>query len=225
MTAFSSFTTWCFAFLLFLSPPAARGKWQERMGDRVPVAQRETRIEGEARYLSIASDFTEVVFAPDFVPLFPGKHGRARTVALGSAVAHTESGLRVDVDFGLGKEGMGDNGRSFCLFQIQTGKTGIVPVGNETMRTWKGRDLVTDRKKCIRAGFEMIRMSLAACRHLENPRDHLSAYTTGSCRDNEPESRRKIDLAARILRIGKLPDETSPPVDGSAVQAAAHASP
>jgi len=215
------FSVWCFCVLMFLSPPAARAKWQERMGDRVPVSQRETLDEGRLRYAQIAHDFVAVVFSPDFVPLFPGKHGRARTVALGVAVAHTESGMRKDVDLGLGPDGMGDNGRSFCLFQIQTGKgNGTVPAGppDSEMRTWTGRQLVEKRQRCIRAGLEMIRMSLATCSRptadgtplLKDKRDWLSAYTTGTCRDNEPESRRKLSLADRVLRLFPLPPERGP---------------
>lgn len=199
------FLIWVYALVLFASPVDKRAAWQEQAGDAVPVAQRETRSEGQARYWSIAKDIVRVTEDPEVAPLYPGPDGWARTVALLVAVGKTESAFRKDVDEGSAR---GDHGRSWCLFQIQTGR-GHVAVGSPTMRTWTGPDLVKDREKCVRVAIEMLRQSLGACRRLAEP-DRLSAYTSGQCLSDERESRRKTRLASALLQRMPAPARELP---------------
>lgn len=221
------FAAWVFALLLFVCPLEERAAWHARLGDKVPVAQRETPEERADRYVAIAVAIAAVVTDPDVPPLFAGTTGRLRTTELLVAVAKSESDLRRDVDRGEGPEGRGDHGRSWCLFQIQAGTRGHVPAGPPEVRAWTGADLVADHRRCVRAAVEMLRVSLGACRH-EAFLDRLSAYTTGRCQPNEPASRRKLQLAYRLQakrpRDGSLteapPSETASPAHGTVAHAA-----
>jgi hypothetical protein len=75
--------------------------------------------EGKARYGLIANAVFQAVVQNK--PVFSGSKARVRTAALILAVSMFESAYRKDVDMNLGKEGRGDNGRSWCLMQIQLG--------------------------------------------------------------------------------------------------------
>jgi len=205
-SALSPFALWIFSLLLLLASPEKREAFQRGTDRPVPVEQRETSEEGRARYGSIARDLDEVLSAPDQALLFRGKKGKARTAALVLAVAYLESGFRKDVDFGEGKLGRGDHGRSHCLMQIQTGKgAGTVPSTDPVVAAWTGAALVADRKKCFRAGIAMLAQSLGQCRTLKDERDRLSAYTTGTCQDDQGESRVRWGWARRILAMLPVP--------------------
>lgn len=175
---------WVVATILMLAPyrPPEEGSitWRRFKPDASKEAHR-------ARIESISSDLVDVVEA---APPLPGMT-RANTIRLMLSIAFFESGFQRDVDLGLGKHGRGDFGKSFCLMQIQTGK-GKVPIHDEEIGAWTGQDLVDDRKKCFRAGLELLRRSMGACRGVkdddgENLRGAslISAYTTGKCTKNE----------------------------------------
>ncbi len=228
MTPFSVLLLWTFSLLCLVVPPESRAAFQEKSGRIIPREQRETAAEGRLRYQSIAEDLVAVVTDPEVKPLFPGKRGRERTIVVTVAVAVFEGGLRRDVDLGEGKLARGDHGRSHCLMQIQTGiGQGTVPAKDPVVSTWTGADLTRDRKKCFRAGIEMMRQSMAACKDLPEG-DRLSAYTTGTCREDEPASRSRVHYARKILSMLPLPkrEEALPsPPAAAASPASAHAAP
>lgn len=228
MTPLAVFQAWVFAILLLISPPERRSEFQKNTSRVLPTEQRETTEEGRARYEAIARDLTAVVFEEETKPLFPGKRGRERTVAVVLAVAQLESGFRKDVDLGAGRLGRGDHGRSWCLMQVQAGTTGTVPSGSAITRGYTGADLVADRKKCFRAGIEMLRQSLSACK--DQPlKDRLAVYASGSCDKGLAESRVRMALAGRITKLLPFPEETPAPAPetnlAGASSSLAHAAP
>lgn len=178
---------WTFAVLLALAPFRASPHDRPLTWQRyAPDASREAYDE---RMKSIAEDATAVV--REHEPL-PGL-SRANTLRLVLSVAFFESGFQRDVDFGTGKFGRGDFGRSWCLMQIQVGKGTVgqlVRTIPEDMRDWKGLDLVSDRRKCFRAGLEMMRRSMAGC-----PRAGLSIYASGKCDPDETKGRARMRFA------------------------------
>ena len=207
MTPIAVFQAWILALLLLLSPPERRAEFQRNAQRVLPAEQKETAEEGHVRFADIARDLAAVLYEEETKPLFPGKRGRERTAAVVLAVAHLESGFRKDVDLGVGKIGRGDHGRSWCLMQVQAGVTGTVPSGNDLTRTYTGSDLVTDRKKCFRAGIEMIRQSLSACR--DQPlKDRLAVYASGSCDKGLAESQMRMALAGRITKLLPFPAQS-----------------
>ena len=161
----------------------------------------ETREEALARYGEIAEALIDVIYDPEVRPLFSGPTGRARTASLLLGVMFWETGFRRDVDLGLGKDARGDNGRSWCLMQINIGK-GTTPNGLH------GEDLVTDRRACFTEGLRVIRGSFQACRRL--PLEYrLSAYASGSCDKGQDKSKQRVGTGmqwytnSRTLRLFK----------------------
>jgi len=213
------FSAWIFAILIAIASPEKRDDYQKQLlhPSVSPAMQaraglpdaRETKEEGEARYREIAADLDAVLSTEK--PLFGGKNGKIWTAAVMLSFMKLESGLRLDVDKGKGKWGRGDYGRSFCLMQLQmSGKKGEghVQIAHPEMETWTGLDVVSDRKKCFRAGLEILRRSIGACQTGVNAAgeivplamaDRFSAYTKGTCRENEPESRMKWSVASKLF--------------------------
>jgi len=227
----SPFAAWIFTILIAIASPEKRDEYQkqllhpsvsEAMRARVGLPHsRETKEEGEARYREIAIHLDEVLSTEK--PLFGGKNGKAWTAFTMLSVMKGESGLRLDVDKGTGKWGRGDFGRSFCNMQLQmSGKRGegTVQIAHPEMGTWTGLDVLADRKKCLRAGLEILRRSLGACQTGANAAgeivpltmaDRFSAYTKGKCLENEPESRKKWSYASRLFdRFSKSAPAPSP---------------
>lgn len=200
-----SVIAWIVAALFSLAPFAATREgrpltWQRFGAD----ASREVY---EARIRSIAEDAAAVV--RDVAPL-PGL-SRSGTLRLMLSVAYFESGFQKDVDYGTGKYGRGDFGRSWCLMQIQVGKGTVgqlVRTMPDDMRDWTGPDLVSDRKKCFRAGLEMLRRSMAGC-----PKARLSIYATGKCDPDEPKGRQRLRFAWGTVLGRPFPKDgfSSPP--------------
>jgi hypothetical protein len=157
---------------------------------------KESKEDAKDRYESIALDLAKVVYNPNSKPIFNGKYGRARTAMLMISVAFFESGFRRDIDYGLGKFARGDKGKSWCLMQMHIGN-GKTPEG------WSGQDLVQDRTKCFTAGLNAMRRSFSACRK-QDTLDRLSAYATGSCKDNQTESRSRVGFAVTLISRYKV---------------------
>jgi hypothetical protein len=134
------------------------------------------------------------------------------------AASTFESSFRRDVDLGLGKLSRGDNGKSWCLNQINLGKADadgntpnriVVNIGggykftNNPDEGWSGTDLVQDRKKCFQAALAVIRSSFGATRNLPLE-DRLKVYASGSVDKGEEASRRRMGLAIRWMST-KIP--------------------
>lgn len=138
-----------------------------------------------ARYEAIAADIADVALDLDEPPIFRSQtitekgardlDGRVKTALLTASVARFESGgYREDVD-NLTK--LGDNGHAICLLQLHL---------------WEG-EVVTDRPSCLRAGLRHFRESYKRCHS-------LSGYTVGHCVDDEPEAKRRTDMAVSWLK-------------------------
>ena len=190
---------WLVGIIAIWAPPG-------RKIETFPDAK-ERPSEAMDRYKSIAEDLVAVAFDPSERPLFKGppRTARAKTALLMAAIALKESGFRKDVDFGLGKMGRGDQGRSVCLLQLNVG-AGKVPLPGEP-GTWGAEDLLKDRKKCFRAGLHMVRRSMSACRG--SILKSLSGYTSGSCEKGHQASENRIRAYQRALERSPLPPERS----------------
>jgi len=184
---------------------------------------KETPEEGKIRYEKIGSAMISVAYDLSERPLFVGKYGRAKTLALLASIAWFESGYRKDVDLGLGKLSRGDSGKSWCMMQIMLGKPD--PITGHTKRrvlltnnsfklvssknpnwdkAYGGTDLVNDRAKCFKAGLHLIRNSFHAC--WRSPlEDRLSVYTSGNCSSGTNASRLRVRKAQNWLYSQKPP--------------------
>jgi hypothetical protein len=191
---------WLLTFMVAVAPPT-RKHWYSYA--------KETPEEALVRYQSIAEDIVSVLYNPDNLPLFVGSEGRARSAAVVLGVMFFEGGFRRDVDLGLGPMSRGDGGQSYCLMQIRVGK-GRTTTWNKALNRfgrWNdsetdlvqgftGPEMVQDRKKCIEAGYRMIRSSFAACRSLPVA-DWLRVYASGTCEDGDGAhaSRARMNVA------------------------------
>jgi len=169
------------------------------------------------RYAEIADALIGAAYDPEVVPLFPGKQGRMRTMALVLSIAYHESGFRRDVDLGYGRArlargGWNDYGRSWCMLQINLGRTQAVREGlvseesaSVTAQGWHGSELLADRGKCFRAGIEVLRGAMGACGRNEL-RHRLAAYASGTCdrglSASEARMRNAIKVHARLQQLG-----------------------
>jgi hypothetical protein len=154
-----------------------------------------------ARYETIAADIADVALDPDEPPVFKSAFvekqnrdldGRVKTALLIASIARFESGgYREDVD-NLTK--LGDNGHGVCLLQLHL---------------WEG-EIVTDRPSCLRAGLRHIRESYRSCHS-------LSGYTVGHCVEDEPEAKRRTELASNWIKNHPfvVPSETVPDQQGA----------
>jgi hypothetical protein len=180
---------------------------------------KETPEEGRARYEEIANALISVVFDPNEKPIFGGKYGRAKTLALLLSLSWFESGYRRDVDFGIGPLGVGDKGRSWCMMQVHLGR--LDPISKKTpkriilkgdyfklvtssMEGWGGKDLVSDRERCFRAGLHMVRRSFASCSRY-HVLDRLGVYAGGECIREYQKSRVRVRKAQKWLATSKPP--------------------
>jgi hypothetical protein len=190
---------WILAFLTTQAPPSRPSYY--------PEAQ-ETPAEATARYTSIASDIRDIVYDPAESPLFKGPNGRAQTASIVESIMLHESGFRKDVDYGLGKAGVGDGGTSWCLMQVKLGhmKDGhtekrIIPTPDGGFRYttdptqgFGGEDLISNRKACIQAGLHIVRRSFGACSRMPI-KQWLDSYASGSCEGGQDASERRMGLA------------------------------
>jgi len=196
--------------------------WMPPGRSYIPDAK-ETPKEGKTRYEKIADAMISVVYDPSEHPIFIGKYGRARTLALIASISWFESGYRKDVDLGVGAFGRGDHGRSWCMMQIMLGvpnaKIGgtrsrvfltqnsfkvVQPNDPEWASAYSGEDLVQDRQKCFRTGLHLLRNSFKACGNLP-VEDRLGVYGSGRCRAGWKPGRYRVRKAQRWLASGKPP--------------------
>lgn len=194
--------------------------WMPPGRSYIPAAK-ETKEEGSDRYAEIADSMISVVYDPAEKPLFGGKYGRAKTLALIASMSWFESGYRKDVDFGLGSLGRGDNGKSWCMMQVLLGKDGLgrspkrVHLTQDSFKLigkndalWDqslgGEHLVQSRTGCFRTGLHMARNSFRACRGLP-VEDRLGVYGAGKCIAGWSKSRVRVKKAQRWLASSKPP--------------------
>jgi len=116
-------------------------------------------------------------------PLFVDDADKRRTASLMVAIAFRESSLA--------NGAIGDQGRSFCAYQINQGSGGT-------------RALTYDIPLCVAAGFAMLRASMRAC-----PSFPVAVYAVGpagcSSQAGQRISRDRMWLAARLVRDVKPP--------------------
>lgn len=191
---------WILAFMVSVAPPGRTTFYTEAQ---------ETQEEAQARYQSIAEDVVDVVYDPSTKVLFRGSNGRARTVSVILSVMLHESGFMRNVDYGVGKYARGDQGKSWCLMQLNVGSGRTIKWNTKHDRPprWgddpadifeghTGEELVKDRKICIREGLKILRLSFSSCRGL--PLDQrLRVYGSGSCEKGSKGSAVRMGTAIR----------------------------
>jgi len=205
-TAWASARTWIVSFMVKTAPPGRPTYFENA---------KETKEEAEARYGEIADAIIEAVYDPDQSSMFSGPTGRSRTASLLLGVMLWETGFRKDVDYGLGKYGRGDNGRSWCLMQIMLGKGRTQSWNIKLNRPAKasdpaedvrlgytGPELINNRYLCISEGARIVRKSFGSCRH--QPLEYrLSAYASGSCDKGQDKSRQRVTTGMAWFRNSK----------------------
>ena len=192
------YIAWLLAFML-TKAPVDRPHY-------IPEAK-ETQDETRARYEQIANDIADVLKTEK--PLFKGADGKIRTSSVILSVMFHESGFRRDVDLGLGKLARGDHGNSVCMMQLNIGKGKTMKWNTvqdraaypndppaEVQDGWTASEVLADRKKCIRAGLRLLRLSFKACPSLPQ-KDALRVYGSGSCEGAAKESASRMGLAMR----------------------------
>jgi len=206
MTTTTPVVDWIVGFMSRNAPPGRTTYY---------VEAQETKEDAEKRYRSIAEDLVEVVYNPKTKPLFGGSKGRSRTISVMLGIMLYESGFGRNVDYGVGKFARGDNGRSWCLMQMNVGKgrawkdAGGWNVKHE--RPWRygdkaedivegasGPEMVEDRRKCFTEGLRLIRISFRSCRSYPL-KERLRVYASGSCKYGAKGSRIRMGAAIKFF--------------------------
>lgn len=176
----NSLIAWMVASMMVLAPP-----------DKPTFkAAEETREEREKRYEQIAKDILSVVSDPKEAALFTGPYSLRDSALVVMSIMSYESDFRKDVDFGIGASARGDNGRSWCLMQVNLGNS-------RTKEGWYGKELVADRLKCIRAGYHLVQRSFFECQK-GTEKDRLAMYTSGKCSTGIGASHKRMKLFAKL---------------------------
>lgn len=159
---------------------------------------KESYAQADVRYREIAEAIVDASFDENVQPAFPGPRGRASTAMLVATTFFMESGFRRDIDLGtsrarLRRSGLNDHGRSWCMGQINLGITRVPDPERPgtlketsaatTINGWTGPELLADRRKCVAATINVLRLSMGACANLP-PMERLAVYASGTC-DNE----------------------------------------
>jgi hypothetical protein len=183
----STLATWILSVLVGVAPPKVHAP--QTGGD-------ETETSMLARYQKIAEDHETVINASPHI--FDTARWDYDTAALMLAIEWFESGFNKKVDDGRKR---GDGGRSWCLMQVNLGEdlSTHVYFGDATMKSWTAKDLVTDRKKCLRVGIEALRISFNKCSKMTGA-DKLSAYVARGCYPGVPEAKHRWDFMQQILK-------------------------
>lgn len=176
-------TSWLLSVLLSLSP----------LNKRVEPRDHEEGYAKELRLTTIAEDIVSVVYDEGEKPLFSGPEGLEKSaVFIAIWASHESGGFAKTVDDGSKR---GDGGSSWCIMQLHIGK-GKTPEG------WTGRDLIEDRKKCIRAGYHVMKQSWNMCKG--DPTEKLAAYISGRCDVSRTDSRIRYNHAMKVFKRNKL---------------------
>lgn len=170
---------WLFAAMVSMTPKTAIGSEQPEIRNE--------------RLQSIAQDIVSVVYDEKELPLFSGVNGKEKSAIFIATWAAYESGwFHKGVDGGSRR---GDSGRSWCIMQLNIGK-------GKTVEGWTGPELVDDRKKCIRAGYHIMKSSMKMCRGSE--RDGITAYMSGNCKVGLEHTRKRYDYAMKVHKSNAL---------------------
>lgn len=173
----------------------------------------ETVEDATARYESIADDLIQVVYDPKTPPLFKDANGRARTIAVILGVMLHESGFMRQVDYGIGKAGLGDHGKSFCSLQLKVGSGKTLkwntrfnrPVKwndpkDEIFDGYTGQELVQHRRLCISEGLKLMRISFGGTQGLPLE-DRLRIYASGNREDGADKSHSRMKTAMTFFAM------------------------
>lgn len=194
---------WMVGFMTRHAPPGRTTFYAEAQ---------ETKEEALERYHGIANAVVDVVYNPETKPVFGGPNGRARSSAVILAIMLFESGFMKNVDYGVGKFGRGDAGKSWCLLQLNVGagrtikwnkKFDRVPrMGDDQadiFEGYTGPELVGDRRKCIGEAYKALRLSFGSCRSMQLPLDQkLRVFGSGNCNGAVKESRLRMKAALKF---------------------------
>lgn len=206
---------WIVGFMVKHAPPGRKTYY---------VDAQETKDEALERYHSIARDIIEVVYNPETTPLFGGAYGRARTVTVILGIMLFESGFGRHVDFGVGKFARGDNGKSYCLMQMNVGQgrawSNAGGWNIKKDRPWRygdkaedlvqgasGPEMVADRRKCITEGLRLLKISFHSCRGVPL-KEKLLVYASGKCsRSKEAVKGSRLRMTAAVKFWEETRDE------------------
>lgn len=172
-------SNWLFATLVSMTPKTA-------------ISSEPSEIRNE-RLHAIAEDIVSVVYSEKESSLFSGVNGKEKSAIFIATWAAYESGwFHKNVDKGTTR---GDSGRSWCIMQLNIGK-------GKTKEGWTGPQLVEDRKKCISAGYHIMKSSMKMCKGPE--RDAITAYMSGNCTVGLEHTRKRYDTAMTTYRANTL---------------------
>lgn len=202
------FITWIVTFIALQAPPGRP--------TFIPEAK-ETKEDAAVRHEEIAKDIAAVLAEEE--PLFKGPHGRIKTASVVLAIMTYESGFMRNVDLGLGKLAKGDSGRSACMMQINVGagrtfdwnikkSRPALPADppEDIEKGYTQKELIADRKKCIRAGYRIIKVSFRGTSTLPAT-EWLRIYASGKSDAGSAESKLRMGLALKYFSAHK-PDFT-----------------
>lgn len=169
----------------------------------------ESSQEHLARREEIARQFVEVAFDPAERPLFEGPSGRAETALFLASIASFESRYDVDVDNGKRVGGLGE----VCIMQVMVDWSD--KKNPKTKEGWTTKDLISDRKKCIRAALHMLQTSQEICSNASHPlnatkkalkgADQFTIYTGGKCSEGSIHAAHRFDRSRKWSQAHPAP--------------------
>lgn len=173
------------------------------------------------RTYSIAQDIASLRITEK--PLYSDDTDFIRSYSVLISTIKHESAFKQSVEKGLSSRDFGADGKDWCLMQIRLGKpdsTGKSPLNvtldDDAFKISKhpginGRDLLMDRRLCLRVGYRMLAHSIRKCSHY-HPDRALSMYLSGKCTKAYRNSRLRLLLASKIQSdmIHKNIDTTVP---------------
>lgn len=172
-------TSWLLSILVSLSP----------LDKKVEPRDYEGSYTKELRLESISRDIVSVVYDEEEKPLFAGPDGREKSaIFVATWASHESGGFAKTVDDGTKK---GDHGSSWCIMQLHIGK-------GKTVEGWTGKELIEDRRKCIRSGYRVMKQSWNTCKG--DPSERMAAYISGRCDVSRTDSRFRYGHAMKIYK-------------------------
>jgi hypothetical protein len=188
------------------SPESKVGIWiYEASLQWVPtaaVAGWENKEQANVRRLAIAADIVAVSFDAQEQPVFASGTdflSRANTAMFLASIASYESGYDVRVDMGHcealpggTQAGWCDSGNAHSIWQHNIGN-------GKTLDGWTKADLVTDRRKAVRAALHALHHSVKTCKGYTGA-DAFSVYAQGFCGPS-PKMRERLSRATGYAAV------------------------